>query len=276
MKTQISNFLRRTAIRALHRFNPGDITLRHHWTGEPLRIHSFLHKDYWLHGKRRERASMELLARIVRPGDVAVDIGCHIGYIGMFLASRVGTTGHVYCFEPGRNNFPYTSQNLGGRANVTLWQQGVGDHCGQLEFVIEGLSGQNNSFLKNYECVDLQQTSQGLPANVQVDLIDVVTLDNLMDRVGRIDFVKIDAEGFEWPVVQGAQRLLSTQAPKVVLEMQYDRQVLFENLTRHGYRLFTAGLREIKAPEEFAPNIENVFGFHRSRHAELLAELTAA
>jgi len=274
MKAQLSNFVRRSVIRVLHRFNPGDITIKHHWTGDPLFLHSFRHKDYWVHGKRREHETMQFIARIVRPGDIAVDVGAHIGYIGLYLTKLVGPQGHVYCFEPGSNNHPYTAKNLGTHPNTTVFQKGVGDSCGQLEFVIENLSGQNNSFLKNYECLDLLQKSQGLRAESQVQLIDVVTLDSLMDDVGRIDFVKVDAEGFEWPVLKGAQRLLATQSPAITLEMQFDRQEQFENVASHGYRLFSPGLREIKTFAEFSANIENIFGLHRDRHAALLSELT--
>jgi FkbM family methyltransferase len=217
---------------------------------------------------------MQFIARIVRPDDIAVDVGGHIGYIGQYLATLVGPKGHVYCFEPGSNNYPYTAKNLGVHSHTTLFQKGVGDACGQLELVIENLSGQNNSVLKNYECLDLQQKSQGLRADAQVQLIDVVTLDSLMDDVGRIDFVKVDVEGYEWPVLKGAQRLLSTQSPAITVEMQFDRTEQFENLASHGYRLFSPALREIKSVGEFAPDIENVFGLHKDRHAALLSELS--
>jgi hypothetical protein len=39
--------LRKVAIGALHRFNPGDISIRHHYTSKRIRLHSFKHKGYW-------------------------------------------------------------------------------------------------------------------------------------------------------------------------------------------------------------------------------------
>jgi hypothetical protein len=53
--------------------NPGDITIRHHWTGERIVLQSFRHKGYWFHGKDRERESMALSARLIRDGDAIFD-----------------------------------------------------------------------------------------------------------------------------------------------------------------------------------------------------------
>ena len=60
---------RRTVLWLLRKFNPGDIRIRHHYTGTRLMIDAFKHKGYWFHGKRRESATMQLIGRIVKPGD---------------------------------------------------------------------------------------------------------------------------------------------------------------------------------------------------------------
>jgi len=52
--------VRRALIPLFRWVNPGDITIRHHWTGERITLHSFRHKGYWFHGRTRERDSMAL------------------------------------------------------------------------------------------------------------------------------------------------------------------------------------------------------------------------
>ena len=57
---------------------------------------------------------VELLSRLVRPGDVVVDVGAHIGTETVPLAKRVGSSGHVIAFEPQKHLFHLL------RANVAL------------------------------------------------------------------------------------------------------------------------------------------------------------
>ena len=104
--------LRRLAIRILNRVNPGDITIRHPYTKERFRLHSFRHKDYWYHGKSREEHSMHLFSELISPGDLVIDIGGHIGYISSYFAGLVGPKGQVIVFEPGSNNLPYLRKNV--------------------------------------------------------------------------------------------------------------------------------------------------------------------
>ncbi len=106
--------LRRLAIPLLRRVNLGDVTIKHHWTGDPLRLHSFKHKGYWYFGKRREWQNMQRFAELLGPGDRVIDVGGHIGYLSLYFSKLVGPSGHVYTLEPGANNLVYTRANLAG------------------------------------------------------------------------------------------------------------------------------------------------------------------
>src|SRR5262249_24259088 len=107
--------LRKVAIAALRRFNPGDISIRHHYTCERIVLHSFKHKGYWYYGKRRESESMALFAQLVRPEDTVIEVGGHIGYLSLYFAQLVGQRGQLIVFEPGANNLPYARANLRGK-----------------------------------------------------------------------------------------------------------------------------------------------------------------
>lgn len=45
--------VRKTLLPLFERLNPGDITIRNHRTSDRLKLHSFRHKGYWFHGRRR-------------------------------------------------------------------------------------------------------------------------------------------------------------------------------------------------------------------------------
>jgi len=98
--------LRRLAINLLYRVNPGDVTIRHQYTGEKIRLHSFRHKGYGAHGRDREKNSMRIFPQLIRSGDLVIEIGGHIGYISTYFAGLAGPDGKVVVFEPGPNNLP--------------------------------------------------------------------------------------------------------------------------------------------------------------------------
>ncbi len=69
--------LRRLILPLFARLNPGDITITHHFTGDKVFLHSFKHKGYWFYGKNREKDTMELFRRLIRPADTIIEIGGH-------------------------------------------------------------------------------------------------------------------------------------------------------------------------------------------------------
>ena len=100
-----SSRLRRLLLPLFARINPGDITIRHHFTQQPFRLHSFKHKGYWFHGAKREQSTMALFAKLINPGDVVVEVGGHIGYIAVYFSHLVGdvsafANGNHFCLHP--------------------------------------------------------------------------------------------------------------------------------------------------------------------------------
>src|SRR5207247_9235861 len=93
------------------RLNPGDITITHHFTGDKVFLHSFKHKGYWFDGKKREKDTMELFRRLIRPADTIIEIGGHIGYVSLYFANLANKVS-VYVFEPGTNNLPYLKYDV--------------------------------------------------------------------------------------------------------------------------------------------------------------------
>src|SRR4051812_36357932 len=59
-----------------------------------------------------EETEARLFEQSIRPGDVVVDVGGHIGYYTLLAARAVGATGHVYAFEPERGNFALLAENV--------------------------------------------------------------------------------------------------------------------------------------------------------------------
>ena len=93
-----SNLLRRVAIPVLARVNPGDVTIKHPWTGDPMVIHSFRHKSYWVHRRSRERDTMWMFAQLISAGDSVVEIGAHVGFVTALRPGSSRPGGSVVAF----------------------------------------------------------------------------------------------------------------------------------------------------------------------------------
>ncbi len=237
MSLSRNHWLRKLVLPIFHRLNPGDITIRHHYTGDPVRLHSFKHKGYWWYGRQREAETMETFRQLLSPGDEVLEVGAHIGYVALWLSHLVGPQGQVHTFEPGDNNLPYVRRNVAGYANITLVEKAVGNQCTTMQLYTESLTGQNNSLLANFEGLALNEQNS-VPAHVRPVEVDVVSLDSYSHAMSvRPRLIKIDVEGFECEVLEGAQNLLKTTQPIVMVEVQRRHQDVFELLNDLGYSL---------------------------------------
>src|SRR5882672_11269255 len=63
-------------------------------------------------GKPCEPEVCNVMARVLQPGDCAVDGGANVGFFTILMSRLVGPTGHVYAFEPGGNNLPKLAANI--------------------------------------------------------------------------------------------------------------------------------------------------------------------
>ncbi|GAA2559031.1 hypothetical protein GCM10010435_32720 [Winogradskya consettensis] len=254
--------LRRAALFLLSRANPGDVTIRHHYTADRIRLHSFRHKGYWFHGRRRERDSMECFGRLIGPGDCVVEAGGHIGYISLYFSQLVGAGGSVHVFEPGSNNLPYVDANVGHKSNVTVTHQALGSAAGALTMHVEDLTGQNNSLVANFAGLAGNERN-AIRANITQELVEVTTIDAYVGRTAvRPTFIKIDVEGFEWEVLQGAAQVLDRDRPVLMVEVQSHRAEIAAMLHGLGYQLYEADGHLLT---EIPDNTVNVFALPEGR-----------
>jgi FkbM family methyltransferase len=254
--------LRRALIPFFRRMNLGDITIRHHWTGERIVLHSFRHKGYWFHGRERAQDCLTLCARLIRDGDVVFDVGGHIGYMALYFASLVGTCGRIFSFEPGSWNLPYIRANVerATHKNVVLVEQAAGAENGFTTFWAEDLTGQNGSIIPYYSAIDTTAKSHGVRAQTREAMVEVVTLDSFAGRLGVApSFAKIDVEGAELLVLRGMGEILADARPRIMIEVTNEPERVFETLAGAGYLFFDEKQQTLRQPSEFAEAGPNLF-----------------
>lgn len=146
---------------------------------------------------------------------VCIDVGANIGLYSLAL-SLLAPNGRTYAFEPSRDGFDFLQKNLAqnGVGNVIVSQMALGHSHESLRFhEIPFFTA--GSFTVDESCF---LTSEILGSTYFE--APCTTLDSFIDTEGidRIDLVKIDVEGGEMGVIEGALHALERFRPLVVLE----------------------------------------------------------
>jgi len=163
---------------------------------------------------RYEEDGIAFVRSVLAPGDTAVDAGAHIGFFTMQMAAMVGHTGRIHAFEPFDANADLLERSIvenGFGDRVVFRRAAVGPISGTatLTFPVETLNS-GGAYL-------LREGTAPLAGN-QKRQVPVVALDEAaLTRPVRL--IKMDVEGAEPLVMQGAARLLAEDRPVILSEL---------------------------------------------------------
>jgi FkbM family methyltransferase len=171
-------------------------------------------------------AVTETLFRLVSPGATCVDVGAHVGYMSSVMAARAGDLGRVWAFEAHPNNASLLSANSTRwmeehRLDVTPVEVAVSDRSGRRDLFVDRSAFQNNTGIASME--PIFEDAHDL-ATIPVE---VTTLDAFFRRT-TIDVLKIDVEGHESAVIEGAHHLISG---KKIRHIVFEHQASYPNET---------------------------------------------
>jgi FkbM family methyltransferase len=159
------------------------------------------------------------VARQLRPGMVAIDVGANYGYYSLLFAALVGDTGHVFAIEPNPEIVLKLRRSLdlnGLLARTTLIEAAAGaSDGGEVVLYVPHGEPKNGTVIASAEAVSPQQGA--------LFKVPQVTIDQVADSAARIDFVKIDAEGAEESAISGMSRILARDKPCLLLEFNAHR-----------------------------------------------------
>jgi FkbM family methyltransferase len=172
-----------------------------------------------MHGVH-EKLETELFKQLVQDGMVVVDIGANIGYYTLIAAKLVGNKGIVYAFEPEPGNYKLLCENIAinGYTNVVPIQKAVSNTSGKAKLYVGRAIADVSSFAKDNVLTHSK--------NADCLEVETITLDDFFEgTVGddRINLIKIDVEGAEELVVDGADRVLRKNKLKILIEFMPDQ-----------------------------------------------------
>jgi FkbM family methyltransferase len=226
LSTKIHGALNRAAAEKFPVLNCGG-----HLAGYRMRVEWNRHRCF-AYGSW-ESDIVALLAANVRPGWHAADIGAHIGYYTLLLSRLVGARGRVFSFEPVPANFDFLCENVGlnNCANVETVQCAIVDIRQKIKFDIP--EGDPLPGTVSFASSDSRGriTAEGMSLD-----------DFFLGRPEKMDFLKVDVEGAEDKVLDGARGLIARDHPSILTEVHHfdgnlSARVTPSKLRELGYRV---------------------------------------
>jgi FkbM family methyltransferase len=145
--------------------------------------------------------------RYCTPGMTVIDVGANLGYYSLLASKLVGTTGRVIALEPNSENcrLLLSSLRLNGVTNVQLLPVAADAAAGWAYYSTH--VGSNGGLIEDGDLLSHPGT-----------VVPTFRLDDLVD--GPIGFLKMDVEGAEGRVVQGATQTIERDRPIVTTELK--------------------------------------------------------
>jgi FkbM family methyltransferase len=203
----------------------------------------------WLHHRAYRvapsQAAVDQLRRFLRPGDVALDIGAHVGDTAIPIALAVGPTGTVLAFEPNPNVFGVLEKNASlnaGTTHIVPYPFAAMRHDGRCEFQYGEPGYCNGGY---HEGLSRWRHASAFTLEVEGRNLQDFLRRTHPDLIERIRFIKVDTEGFDLAVLETLEELLQRQRPVLHVEM-FDlkheppgyRQQLYRYLVDHQYAVY--------------------------------------
>lgn len=156
----------------------------------------------------------KLIAIFLKEGDVALDVGANIGLQSLRMAAAVGAEGKVYAFEP----LHYLQQKLisnlalNRAVNVSLIPVALSDTESEQEYTVDPNSWNQGTFsLRN-------AFTEGTTQTIEIKIGDELPV---IAELHKLNFIKIDVEGFEFSVISGLKTTIVRHRPVIIFE--YDQ-----------------------------------------------------
>ncbi|MGH9735924.1 MAG: FkbM family methyltransferase [Candidatus Acidiferrales bacterium] len=190
-------------------------------------------------------AEFGAIPRLVRAGDVAFDVGANIGFYSVLLSRLCGLSGRVWAFEPVPDTYWRLRETLALNRcdNVSPVQAAVCDRQGDVRMnLFDPQHAEWNSM--GVPVMDGRGATKASPSRSIT--VPACTLDEFCDseKIERINFLKVDVEGFEMSVFAGAKRLLQEhRVDYICFEISrnplkaagFEARNVFETLETYGY-----------------------------------------
>jgi FkbM family methyltransferase len=220
-----------------------------------------------------EHSELSLVKQFVQKDDTFFDVGANIGVYTLLASQLTGEGGHVHSFEPlsDANELLRSNVRLNQCGNVTINPVAIGEENGEVPIYINAQNALSS----------LGDTNRGKIVKSQT--VRILTLDTYAESAGisKIDFLKIDVEGFEGHVLRGAEKLIETSPNLVVMSelakknfapLGFSLKDVLDWMRKHGFDIWMIGNQTLKlypVPEEMMDHPFQNFLFVRPENPKI-------
>lgn len=158
---------------------------------------------------------VDAMKRSLKPGDVFFDVGANIGYLSAIAAGLVGNEGQVHAFEPVPAHFARLKHFVELNPDCAIHANccAVGETEATQTIYIAKEAGQSTLVPWYKSVAEIER----------VDQVPAVRLDSYIESKGidRVSLIKIDTEGYEFPVLKGLEGYLrrTSRRPPIICEI---------------------------------------------------------
>lgn len=204
-----------------------------------------------------EEPELRFIEKTLSGGDFFIDVGCNVGIFSLVAARRVGPFGRVWAIDANDRVLDHLRRSLVMNwlhDRVVVTHSAVGARTGEVELQCSPLfTGGGNIGLgadTAFRC------TADLVGGLQTTRVPQCRLDDLFPFVQELKICKIDVEGFEHAVLEGAERLLGERA------FHYLMLELLEEVSRDLYRRNVAAVERVVAAGYEAGVVSSNGNFH--------------
>ncbi|MFA5792113.1 MAG: FkbM family methyltransferase [Candidatus Paceibacterota bacterium] len=156
----------------------------------------------------------KIVINLSKGTEVCIDVGCHVGYISLAMLKGMGLDGKLICIDPIQEDIELVNKTLqkNKASDFTTLAIGLGDENKKMTagvYTDSGMARFSDSKFTNEVTPHISST------------FEIKTLDTACQELNitNVDFIKIDVEGYEYKVLKGAENLLKTSKPKLLIEL---------------------------------------------------------
>lgn len=176
--------------------------------------------------KIHEPLNTKFLAKQLQEGMICLDIGANLGYFAFLESSKVGKTGKVIAVEPAPITYELFKKNieLQKYQNISSYNFAFSNNIGTVDFFISNSSNWSRIVGEK----DPYHGDEG-----KIIKIECKPIDDFIEELGlkKLDLIRIDLEGYEYEIFQGAKKTLSQLKPMLQIEVHRDFMGIEKSLT---------------------------------------------
>lgn len=189
--------------------------------------------------KTHEPISTKLISKLLKQGMTCLDIGANIGYYVLLESKLVGEHGKIIAIEPSPVNFEYLQKNikLQNTKKIEAFNIAAGNMEGKIKFLIYENASNSGMVIKDGE-------EKKWPGKVIE--VPIIKVDSLLKEknIAKIDFLRMDVEGYEFHIFEGMQDTLIRHKP--IIQIEVHRSIMGDETTKKWFQMLQKLGYEVK------------------------------